>query len=272
MSSETLSGEQAGHGGTLEVRLLTFDEPCPYLAGRTATLEGFPAASADPGLYRELMDHGFRRSGMFFYRPHCGGCRQCQPLRVPVASFAPSRSQRRCWQRNQDLSVQKGELELTDEKHDLYCRYLAQKHSDDSERDISRLRDFLYNRVVDTVEFCYRDRAGRLLAVGICDVFDDAISSVYCFYDPLERRRSLGTFTALREIEYARQRGLGYYYLGFLVRDCPSMRYKASYRPNELLDVSRGWIVGEPGLPGVGSVPDKQGQTDGASLPSRAGG
>ena len=255
-----MSCDAAGRTRPMEARLLAFDEPCPYLAGRTATLEGFFTGSADPESYRKLMDYGFRRSGRFFYRPQCDGCRQCTPLRVPVAGFTPSRSQRRCWLRNQDLVVHSGVPELTPEKHELYQRYVAAKHADDSAMDVAALNDFLYNRVVETVEFTCREPAGRLLAVGICDMFADAISSVYCFYNVQERRRGLGTFTALKEIEYARERGLGYYYLGFLVRDCPSMCYKASYRPNELFDASQQWVAGGPMPLEPRPVPDELSQ------------
>lgn len=256
MNGKGTSSEAAGRGNPLEVGLLAFDEPCPYLPGRTATLEGFFAREVDPVLYRTLMDHGFRRSGRLFYRPRCRGCDQCQSLRIPVAGFAPSRSQRRCLYRNQDLVVEAGVPEFAPEKFDLYQRYVAAKHADESEKDMGAVFDFLYNRVVDTLEFTYREPGGRLLAVGICDVFADALSSVYCFYDAQERRRGLGTFTALREIGYARERGLGYYYLGFLVRNCPSMCYKASYRPHELLDASHGWVAGDRPLSAHQPGPD----------------
>lgn len=260
------SCDASGHGQPLAARVLTFDESCPYLPGRTATLEGFIAGSADPELYRRLLDHGFRRSGRFFYRPRCKGCHECQSLRVPVASFAPSRSQRRCWLRNQDLVVEVGVPRFTAEKYELYCQYVAQKHADQSEKDVAAVSDFLYNSVVDMVEVTCREPGGRLLAVGICDVFADAISSVYCFYDVQPRRRGLGTFTALREIEYARKHGLGYYYLGFLVRDCPSMRYKALYRPYELLDASQRWVAGGVTSPKSQRAPDELSQISSAGV------
>jgi len=244
MNAEGISADASGRGKPLEARLPAFDEPCPYLPGRVATLEGFFADRADAGVYRALMDHGFRRSGTLFYRPRCNGCDQCRPLRVLVAAFAPSRSQRRCQSRNRDITVHAGAPEFTAEKHDLYRRYATQKHGAQPEKADDGLAEFLYGKVVDSMEFTFRDSWGTLLAVSICDVFADALSSVYCFYDVQARRRGLGTFTALQEIGYARERGLGYYYLGFLVSDCPSMCYKALYRPHELLDASHGWVAG----------------------------
>jgi arginine-tRNA-protein transferase len=103
------------------------------------------------------------------------------------------------------------------------------------------LGEFLYNPVVTSLEFCYREKDGRLVAVGICDVLGDALSSVYCFYDTLEGRRGLGTYTALYELAYAKRQRLRYYYLGYFVSGCQAMRYKASFRPCELLDQAGTW-------------------------------
>jgi arginine-tRNA-protein transferase len=165
-------------------------------------------------------------------------------LRVPVGRFAPSRSQRRCWTRNADLSVEVGLPALTDEKWQLYVGYQKVKHGRTDEKDVGTLRDFLYNPVVTSLEYCYRSPEGRLLAVAICDVLDDALSSVYCFYDATERRRGLGTYTALYELDYAKQQRLRYYYLGYYVKGCQAMRYKASFRPCEVLEEDGSWREG----------------------------
>src|SRR4051794_15416388 len=78
------------------VRLTTLSpHPCPYLPDRQSTLRGFVTTGINPLLYHAFMDAGFRRSGTFFYQPVCQGCRECLPIRVPTATFAPSKSQRR---------------------------------------------------------------------------------------------------------------------------------------------------------------------------------
>jgi arginine-tRNA-protein transferase len=99
---------------------------------------------------------------------------------------------------------------------------------------------FLYRSPVDTLEFCYF-LGRRLIGVSLADACPDLLSSVYMYFDPHYRRRSLGTYSILWEIQYARQRQLSYYYLGFYVGACRKMSYKASFRPFELLGPDGSW-------------------------------
>jgi hypothetical protein len=84
--------------------------------------------------------------------------------------------------------------------------------------------------------------SGKLIAVGVVDISQSGISSVYCFYDPEMSHLSLGKYVALREIEFVRDNQLQYYYLGFYIPNCPKMNYKGDYKPSELLcPVSLTW-------------------------------
>jgi arginine-tRNA-protein transferase len=221
--------------------------PCSYLPGRVAQNRGFLCSGMPALLYQELMDAGFRRSGTFFYQPICRGCRECRPIRVPVGRFEPSKSQRRTWRRNLDLLVTVGAPAPTDEKFDLYTRYLRERHRKEEADDPAGFVEFLYHSPVDSLEITYREpggrggAGGRLIGVGICDVCPASLSSVYFYFDPAESRRGLGTFSSLWEIDFARRRGIPYYYLGFWIRDCAAMAYKANYRPAELLDADGVW-------------------------------
>jgi arginine-tRNA-protein transferase len=68
------------------------------------------------------------------------------------------------------------------------------------------------------------------------------MSAVYTFYDPLEEKRSLGTFAILWQIMEARRLGLSHLYLGYWIRDSRKMRYKMDYRPMEML-VKQRWVL-----------------------------
>ncbi|MGB7160751.1 MAG: arginyltransferase [Tepidisphaeraceae bacterium] len=230
----------------VDVRLVnTGDHACPYLPGRVANNRAFLAERIDPEIYHAFMDAGFRRSGRIVYQPACAACRACVPIRVPVATFVPSKSQRRCWRRNADLALHVEPARASDEKFDLYRRYNAARHGAE-EVDRSAFESFLCDSPVDTLEFAYRDATGRLLAVGICDVSARSLSSVYFYFDPAAPKRGVGTYGVLQEIEFARGAGIPYYYLGYWVEPCRSMRYKADFRPCELLQPDGQWRVHDP--------------------------
>ena len=238
----------------VRVHLVTVGgQPCSYLPGRVSESRAAWADAMPAGLYHRFMDAGFRRSGKVLYQPACRGCRACQPIRVPVAKFNPGKSQRRCRRRNEDLVVALTEPQATDEKYDLYRRYLAGRFGKSADGDEKResFESFLYDSPVDTVEFAFRDAGGRLLAVGICDVCRQSLSSVYFYYDPAEAKRGLGTFGALHEIDAALALGIPYYYLGYWVSGCDTMHYKADFRPYEILGPDGIWRPGG-GVTGAG--------------------
>jgi arginine-tRNA-protein transferase len=211
---------------------------CPYLPGRE--FHAFQPRDARQVAchYRWLMDHRFRRSGCTFYMPACPGCAACQPVRVDVAAFRPRDDQRRCRKRNADLTVSWQARGLDDERRALFVAYQREVHEQSADEDAGRF--LVEDAGVPGGEIHARDGAGRLLAVSICDRFDDALSSVYCYWRPDQAWRGLGTFMALAELDYSRREGLDWLYLGFLVEGCSKMEYKARFRPQEVL-VDERW-------------------------------
>jgi arginine-tRNA-protein transferase len=208
-------------------------------------MRGVLASRISPSMYHAFMDAGFRRSGRLIYQPICKTCRKCRPLRVNVAQFHPNKSQRRCQRSNADLKLSVAAPRADDEAFALYQRYAADWHehvtSAPARDERAAFESFLYDSPVDTLEFRYRDQDGVLLAVGICDVSNEALSSVYFFFDPDAAARSLGTYGALREIDFAAQKGISYYYLGYWIEACSAMTYKARFRPFELLQDDGRW-------------------------------
>lgn len=210
-------------------------EPCSYLKDRVSTLRfvnGFVAG----GFYRGLLDRGYRRSGMHLYRPACSFCQECEVIRVPVPGFRRSKGQRQVWNRGQRFfETLLQPPECTEEKLEVYRRYLAYQHGHVEDAEAERYTAFLVESCLGagTVELQLRV-SGRLAGVGLLDRFEDALSTVYFYFDPDFARLSPGVYSALQEIELARQWGLAYYYLGYYIRECPQMNYKDRFQPCEL--------------------------------------
>ncbi|MEM6313658.1 MAG: arginyl-tRNA--protein transferase, partial [Planctomycetota bacterium] len=141
---------------------------------------------------------------------------------------------------NDDVHVTFEANRLTDEKFDLYRRYYADWHGRD-DHDREDLRRFLYDSPVHTIDMLYRDDAGKLLAVGVCDVSPLTFSSVYFYFDPAERHRSPGTLGAIVEIRRAAELHLRHYYLGYWIPGCGQMAYKNRFRPCEILHTDGIW-------------------------------
>ena len=215
--------------------------PCPYLEGRDSRLLALrPERLAGP-VYRAFLDLNFRRMGDLVYRPECDGCRECRQARVDVRGFAPSRAQRRCARRNGDVVATAGPPDPTEEKLELYSRYLARRH--DGQMTGSREEFLALHREAApfTREVVFRESSGRLVGAGIFDELDDALSAVYFYFDPDLGARSPGVLNVLWLLDRCRRSGRPWLYLGYLVESAPTMAYKAAYRPQQVLGEDGRW-------------------------------
>ena len=223
---------------------LSYDQNCSYLPMRKERLlfvdSDFPLTT---DAYAELAARGFRRSGNLVYRPHCSHCSACLPVRVPASQFRPSRIHRRICRSNSDLVVTTHPAGFKDEHYSLYKRYLESRHPKGTmiTGDTDDYLQFLTSHWCET-EFVEFNLSGKVIAVAIVDILPTGLSAVYTFYDPDLLPRSLGIYAILWEIEYTKEKGLPWLYLGYWVQECRKMSYKGNFRPMEVFRNDR-WIL-----------------------------
>lgn len=236
------------------VEFSTLETTCAYLDDRNMRMEYKYIENCPSALNDELVKRGWRRFGEYYSRPKCKNCMECLSLRIDAKRYRFSKNARRTMRKNaqtkmliQKPSLTKSHLAL----YEKYHRYMEAKKGWKHYRLSPNAYNELYVR--GAMEFgkeilYFADE--KLVGVDLVDILSDGISSIYFFYDPDYAHLSLGRFSIYQQILIAQTHGLPWIYLGYYVHDCPSLNYKANYKPfettkgNPLLDQEPFWQEG----------------------------
>jgi len=213
----------------------TAEHECGYLPGKQArTVVADPAQVTSMALYSRLADYGFRRSGDHVYVPQCGECQACIPVRVDTSRFSARRIQRRVLKRNVELEESWRPAVFDEEHFALYQRYMQARHAEGSmaQHTPDDYAEFLLCKWSETELLELRDATG-LLAVGVVDVLETGLSSVYTFFAPEASSRSLGVYAVLRTLARCQREARPWLYLGYWIEACAKMSYKRDYLPQQ---------------------------------------
>lgn len=214
------------------------EQTCPYLKQHTARLPlRLPSRPLSPEEFGRRLRSGDRRQGFVLYRPNCPSCTACEPIRLSAHDFTPSRSQKRLKKRaDAELSIRIGPPVVEGRRVQIYNAHKEQRDLRDGQPPIDQdgYRDFLVATCCDTFEIAYYVGT-KLIGVSICDRSEDALSAVYCCYDPEYSHLGIGTYSILKQLELCREWGLSYLYLGLYIAGCESMEYKARFLPHDRL-------------------------------------
>jgi arginine-tRNA-protein transferase len=206
--------------------------------------EEFYAPHVSPHQLDALLADGWRHFGEHFFRYNIGfhenELRRVLPLRVRLANFAKSKSQRRIIKRNQDLQIVIRPIEITREKETLFEAH--------KKRFTHSVPDSLYDFLslapaevpCEALEFCVYE-TDKLLAASFLDVGVRAVSGVYAMFDAREKSRSLGIYTMLLVINYALENDKTFYYPGYAYEGNSFYDYKKRFSALEVFDWNGNW-------------------------------
>ena len=214
-------------------------DECPYIGGYISVNENMHISDLEENDMELLLNAGFRHFGQVFFRPICAHCRSCISVRIPVQRFSPTKSTRRLFSRNKHLTVTMEVPGPSMEQYELYNLHKQRFSKKISESYEVYVKSFYYpfpfNRVLTI-----RD-GEKLVAVTHLDVTTNAMSAIYCYFDPAYNRFSPGKFSIYNEITIAKKMGIQWLYLGFYIPGNRHTEYKIDFKPNQFLGPDNKW-------------------------------
>ena len=213
----------------------SLNDKCSYLAQKEQTTHYKIIENCSTTSCQEMIERGFRRFGKMFFRPICPTCHECQSIKIDAENFIFSKSKRRVLQKAKNLTIYIQEPSISQEHLELFDKYHRYMHAKKGWDYHPTSFQHYYNSFVAGYndfgyEILYFDK-NKLIGVDLIDVLNDGISSIYFYYDPEYAAYSLGKLSLYKQIEFARDNGKKWIYLGYYVKECPSLSYKAEYEP-----------------------------------------
>lgn len=150
-------------------------------------------------------------------------------LRINLPDFQLSRSQKEVLKKTSGFRIATGKVLLTAEKEALFQKYRESV----SFQPARYLEGILSDEtgIFDSREICIYD-GDRLVACGIFDLGETSAEGIVSFFDPAYKRFSPGKALMLNKIIYCKEKGLKWFYPGYVVPGYSRFDYK--------LDISRG--------------------------------
>ncbi|TFG64146.1 MAG: hypothetical protein E4H36_03815, partial [Spirochaetales bacterium] len=154
------------------------DYACGYFPERTSRTEQFFAFSYSPGELERWLENGYRHFGYYFFRPVCGDCHRCIPLRVPLDTWVPTASARRLAAANRQLTVSFAGIGPSRESFALYAKH-KERFKDKDPGSFDTYAESFFTNTPGSGMLTIHDGA-RLAAVSHFDAAGTVLSAVYC--------------------------------------------------------------------------------------------
>lgn len=218
----------------------SLDYGCAYIPGKSVRMSYKYVSHSNSDFNTAVIQRGWRRFGNYYFYPICNGCNECKSLRINVKEFKPSKSQKKSIKRNANTRVIIQKPTVSAMHIELYNKY----HTWKAQRDGWRTRnispgDYFENFAEGAHDFGKEVLyfvEDKLVGVDLIDIVEDGISSIYFYYDPDYANLSLGVYSLIKQIDFAKTLNKEWIYLGYWVDGCKAFEYKKNFKPLEILD------------------------------------
>lgn len=160
-------------------------------------------------------------------------------LRIDLPAFEPSRSQKEILKKSAAFRITEGKFELTEEKEALYRKYRESV----SFQPAKNLEGILPEEctLFHSREICLYD-GERLVACGVYDRGESGAEGIVNFFDPDYKRLSPGKALMLHKIVFCKEKGLQWFYPGYVVPGYGRFDYKLDMarKYSEYYDLTAG--------------------------------
>ena len=206
-------------------------------------VEAFNSDAMALSEWEQRLALGWRHNGMLFFRVSTdfdedGNKLNILPIRYRLSEFEMSKSQRKIWRKNQDLTYKLGPLSIRDELHLMFDQH-TQRFKYNVPTSLFDFVSHVPNAPFPTYQFeIYKQ--DKLIACTFVDIMRHSLSSTYAMFDLEESKRSLGVFTMLLEMAYGVAYKKAFHYPGYAYLQPSHMDYKKQFAGSEYYDWQTG--------------------------------
>jgi len=213
----------------------SLNDKCSYLDEKQQSTHYKVIDNCSADECQNLIERGFRRFGKMYFRPICNGCEECKSIKIDVKNFLFSKSAKRVMRKAKDFQIILQVPTLTQAHLALFEKYHIHMKDKKSWEYHETSAEHYYQSFVNGhngfgYEVLYFDNE-KLIGVDLIDIVADGISSIYFYYDPEYAKYSLGKLSLYQQIKFAKEHQKEWIYLGYYVKECDSLSYKAEYKP-----------------------------------------
>lgn len=162
-------------------------------------------------------------------------------LRINLAKFKTSKSQKRVINKNKDLEVVFKPAFVNQEVKDLFERH-KQKFKENVPDSIYVFVSKKPDSIPCECQSLCVYKEGKLIGISYLDIGETSSSSIYQCYDPDEYKRSLGKFMILESIRHSKELDMDYYYPGYAYKEKSHYDYKKRFSATEYFDWQSKWL------------------------------